>query len=45
VQCVSRIYTDLAVLDVTPGGLAVVDTVEGLSIEELTRCTGAIVNR
>ena len=45
VQCVSRIYTDLAVLDVTAGGLAVVDTVEGLSIEELTRCTGAIVNR
>jgi 3-oxoadipate CoA-transferase beta subunit len=44
-QCVSRIYTDLAVLDVTPGGLAVVDTVEGLSIEQLTRCTGAIVNR
>ena len=45
VRCVSRIYTDLAVLDVTPGGLAVVDIVEGLSIEELTRCTGAIVNR
>jgi 3-oxoadipate CoA-transferase, beta subunit len=45
VRCVSRIYTDLAVLDVTPAGLAVVDTVEGLSMEALTRCTGAIVNR
>jgi len=34
---VSRIYTDLAVLDVTPGGLAVVDLVDGLSLAELKR--------
>ena len=37
VRCVSRIYTDLAVLDVTPGGLAVVDLVDGLSLDELKR--------
>jgi len=39
VRCVSRIYTDLAVLDVTPGGLAVVDLVDGLSLAELKACT------
>jgi 3-oxoadipate CoA-transferase beta subunit len=37
VRCVSRIYTDLAVLDVTPGGLVVVDLVDGLSLAELKR--------
>jgi len=37
VRCVSRIYTDLAVLDVTPAGLAVVDMVDGLSRDELQR--------
>jgi 3-oxoadipate CoA-transferase, beta subunit len=41
VGCVSRIYTDLAVIDVTPRGLAVVETVRGLEIEELQRLTGA----
>jgi len=40
VACVHRIYTDLAVLDVTPKGLRVVDRVEGLSFEELERLTG-----
>jgi 3-oxoadipate CoA-transferase beta subunit len=39
VRCVSRIYTDLAVLDVTPGGLAVVDLVDGLSMDALKACT------
>ena len=39
VRCVSRIYTDLAVLDVTPGGLAVVELVDGLSLAELKACT------
>jgi 3-oxoadipate CoA-transferase beta subunit len=34
-RCVSRIYTDLAVLDVTPAGLRVVDIVEGLTEKEL----------
>jgi 3-oxoadipate CoA-transferase beta subunit len=38
-RCVSRIYTDLAVLDVAPGGLTVVDMVDGLSLAELSQCT------
>ena len=45
VGCVARIYTDLAVIDVTPGGLALVDVVEGLSFEELQRATGVPLRR
>src|SRR5262249_23289057 len=45
VRCVNRIYTDLAVLDVNPGGLAVVEMVEGLSFEELQRLTGVALAR
>ena len=40
VACVSRIFTDLAVLDVTPRGLVVVDIVDGLSFDELQRLSG-----
>ncbi|AJP56364.1 3-oxoadipate CoA-transferase [Pandoraea vervacti] len=40
VGCVTRIYTDLAVIDVTPEGLRVIDMVEGLSFDELQRLTG-----
>jgi 3-oxoadipate CoA-transferase beta subunit len=39
-RCVDRIYTDLAVIDVKPDGLHVVDIVEGLPFEELQRLTG-----
>jgi 3-oxoadipate CoA-transferase beta subunit len=39
--CVDRIYTDLAVIDVTRGGLEVVEMAEGLALEELQRLTGA----
>lgn len=39
--CVDRIFTDLAVIDVTRGGLQVVDIVAGLAFEELQRLTGA----
>jgi 3-oxoadipate CoA-transferase beta subunit len=38
--CVARIYTDLAVLDVTPAGLRVVERIEGLAHDELQRLTG-----
>jgi 3-oxoadipate CoA-transferase beta subunit len=39
-RCVDRIYTDLAVIDVKPDGLHVVDIVEGLDFHELQRLTG-----
>src|ERR1700733_9285745 len=35
IGCVSRIYTELAVIDVTPKGLKLIEKVEGLSFEEL----------
>ena len=40
VGCVSRIYTDLATIDVTPEGLRVIDMVEGLDLAELQRLSG-----
>jgi 3-oxoadipate CoA-transferase beta subunit len=40
VGCVDRIYTDLAVIDVTPQGLFAVDIVPGLAFAELVRLTG-----
>ena len=40
VACVSRVYTDLATIDITPQGLRVIDRVEGLSFEELQRLSG-----
>jgi 3-oxoadipate CoA-transferase, beta subunit len=40
VRCVSRIFTDLAVLDVTPAGLAVVEMADGLEFDALQRLTG-----
>ena len=41
IACVSRIYTDLAVIDVTPSGLKVIEIVEGLSFDELQNLTAA----
>ncbi len=35
VRCVSRVYTDLAVIDVTPHGFKLVEAVAGLSRDEL----------
>lgn len=40
VGCVSRIYTDLATIDITPQGLRVIDMVESLSLDELQRLSG-----
>ncbi|HTI18282.1 MAG TPA: 3-oxoacid CoA-transferase subunit B [Trinickia sp.] len=39
VACVSRIYTDLAVIDITPRGLEVIDMVDGLTFKELQDLT------
>jgi 3-oxoadipate CoA-transferase beta subunit len=38
--CVNRIYTDLAVIDVTPQGLRVLEIVDGLPFAELAKLTG-----
>ena len=40
IGCVNRIFTDLAVLDVTPDGLKVLERTPGLSFEELQKLTG-----
>ncbi len=39
VACVSRVYTDLAVIDLTPQGARVIDMVDGLSLDELQKVT------
>src|SRR5438309_10515167 len=39
VRCVTRVYTDLAVIDITPEGARVVEMVEGLSLDELQKLT------
>lgn len=38
--CVSRVYTDLATIHITPQGLLADDLVEGLSLEALIRLSG-----
>ena len=38
--CVNRIYTDLAVIDVTRAGLVAIEMVPGLEFSELARITG-----
>ena len=43
--CVTRIYTDLAVIDVTPEGPVVTDIVAGLPFAELERLTGVPLRR
>jgi len=45
IGCVSRIYTDLATLEVTPAGLNAVDWVEGLEFDELLRLSGVPIVR
>jgi 3-oxoadipate CoA-transferase, beta subunit len=44
-RCIDRMYTDLAVIDVKSDGLHVVETVDGLSFEELQRLTGVPLKR
>ena len=42
--CVKRIYTDLATLEVTPQGLRLIDTVEGLSRQALEQLVGLSIH-
>jgi 3-oxoadipate CoA-transferase beta subunit len=44
-RCVSRIYTDLAVIDVQADGLHVVEIVGDLPFDELQRLTGVPLKR
>lgn len=41
--CVQRVITDLAVLDITPDGLVLVETADGVTVDEVRRRTGAPV--
>ena len=41
VGCVARIYTDLAVIDITPRGLVVTAMAKGLALADLQALTGA----
>jgi len=43
--CVSRVYTDLAVIDVGAGGARVVEIVEGVSFEQLQALTAVPLAR
>ncbi len=45
IGCVSRIYTDVAVIDVTAQGLVAREWVDGLSFEQLCEMTGAPLAR
>jgi acyl CoA:acetate/3-ketoacid CoA transferase alpha subunit len=38
--CVRRVYTDLAVLEITAAGIVVCERVEGLDFAALRACTG-----
>ena len=40
---VSRIYTNLAVVDVTPNGFQVVELAPGITFEEVEKNTGASI--
>jgi len=45
IGCVSRVYTDLAVIDIGPEGFVAVEWVDGLSFEELQKLTAAPLKR
>lgn len=44
-RCVDRVYTDVAVFDITEDGAVVAELVDGLSFEELQRMVGVTLRR
>ena len=44
IGCVTRIYTDLAIIDVTRAGLRVLEIATGLSLEALQELTGNLLH-
>lgn len=40
IACVSRLYTDLAVFDLSPSGATVIETFGGTTVDDLRRLTG-----
>jgi len=45
VGVVSRVFTDLAVVDITPDGFRVVELAPGVSFEEVQQKTGAQIRQ
>ncbi len=45
IACVSRIYSDLAVIDITAQGLQVVNLIDGLAIAELQKMCGVAMTQ
>jgi len=43
IACVSRIYSDLAVIDLGPNGAKVIELVEGMSLEQLQALTPVVL--
>jgi 3-oxoadipate CoA-transferase, beta subunit len=43
--CVSRIYTDMAVIDLAPAGARVIDMVDGIDFAQLQARTGVLLTR
>ena len=41
INCVDRIYTDMAVCDITSEGLILKEIAEGVSVEDVVNATGA----
>ncbi len=39
--CVARVFTDMAVIDVSPQGFVLVETLEGVQADEVAEATGA----